>query len=79
MRRPKKAKETLALLYKVPWMGHQVIRSTRNPNAIIKSPCLWGQVKEKKEKEIKENKIKKKSKNPRSARRPNKPTQEDDK
>ena len=51
IRRPKKEKETQALLYNVPWMGHQAIRNKKNPNSFINIPFLWGQDKKKKQKE----------------------------
>ena len=50
MRRPKKAKETLALLHKGPWEGCQAIRSTRNPNAIVKSLACGAKSKKRKKK-----------------------------
>lgn len=37
MRILKKTKETLAILHKSPWEGHEGIRRIRNPNAIIKT------------------------------------------
>ena len=60
MRRPKKAKETLALSHKIPWEGRQAIRSARNPNAIVK--ILACGAKSKKRKKINKRRIKEKKK-----------------
>ena len=50
MRRPKERKRTLALLNKSPWEGRQAIRSTRNPNAIVKSIACGTKSKKRKKK-----------------------------
>ena len=59
MKRPKITKETLALLHKRPWEGHQAIRSRWKPNAIVKSLDCGAKSKKRKKRNKRRIKVRK--------------------
>ena len=53
------AKRTLALLFQCPWEGRQATRSLKEPNVIVKDPCLLTKSKKRNKKKMKRKKKRK--------------------